>query len=163
MSEISVYMLDDNPDFLRNTSDALSQMGFVVKTFQKIDTFESELFRAPHPFVVFIDHDLGCQDVGYDVVRRLRQTHPDGEFLPIVYLTGRESVDGYLAAERDDPDASPSLYLSKRGLISVDFNDLINRLVNQFESQMRIASQHSAKRAIRSLLSPMEDMEEDRG
>jgi CheY-like chemotaxis protein len=152
MDNLHIFMLDDNAEFLEVALIALEQEGFPVSKFLDPVPFIVAISSFDGPVIGFVDHDLGRDMVGYDVVREVRTLREDGEFVPLVYLTGRESAENYLSQERNDPFGVPSMFIPKRDLIQIDLLELTNRLFSQFMDQVKTVNRHSALRAIKALM-----------
>jgi CheY-like chemotaxis protein len=144
----TIHIIDDNPGFLRDGLLALELEGFEVRMWTEPGPMIEEIGSASGALVFFVDHDLGLSSSGYDVVREVRRTRADGLLVPIVYLTGRETEEGYLATEAADPYSAPSCYLNKRALIDVDLIDLVDSLSDRFAEALRLSEQQAARRAV---------------
>ena len=157
MDDLHIFMLDDNVEFLDVALIALEQEGFPVSKFLDPVPFITSITSFDGPVIGFVDHDLGHDMVGYDVVREVRTLREDGDFVPLIYLTGRETDENYLSQERRDPFGVPSMYIAKRDLIQTDLLELVNRLLSQYLDQAKIVNRHSALRAVKALLADSEE------
>lgn len=149
LDEIGV--LDDHQLFLETGLLPLEQGGYHVHKFSAPEDLLEHAGQSKCTTVYFIDHDLGLAENGYDIVRTLRNSRPDGLLLPIVYLTGRETPDGYLAQEASDPYSSPSCYLNKRELIKADLVGLVARLLVRYRESLVQADDQAVSRAVTGL------------
>lgn len=106
---------------------------------------------TPDDVVLFVDHDLGGGQEGYEFVEWVRRGHQRGHLLPIVYLTGRESERGYIKRQANRPYHSPSLYLSKLDFAraSFDVNQFIDELVGKFEQGVEEIERQRLEHTIR--------------
>lgn len=136
---MKVLFLDDDAGVLTDGLADLDEDRHQVDFCTTIEAAKAVLLRADGELdgadvVLFVDHDLGAGQEGYEFVEWVRRNHPRGHLLPIVYLTGRESERGYIARQAKSPYHSPSLYLSKREFArtSFDVNDFIDRLKADF-------------------------------
>lgn len=145
---MQIAILDDNEGFLATGLLVLEQAGDQVAKFTDPGQFLAFMLVADAPVIAFVDHDLGREEVGYDIVRRIRQSRLDGLIVPLVYLTGRETEQGFLAAEADDPYAAPSLYLNKRALIVTDLEELVARLTKQYEDARELTRTQAVRDAM---------------
>ncbi len=149
MTALPVAVLDDNQDFLDDALVALEQVGIPLHKYTEPAAFEHFVVSDNERLVLFVDHDLGTHVTGYDVIRKIRTDRSDGLIVPIVYMTGRESEQGFLAAEAADPYAAPSLYLNKRALIDTDLVELVERLSTQYSQALGLARDQATREAIR--------------
>jgi CheY-like chemotaxis protein len=100
-------------------------------------------------FVVVLDHDFPREDpplriegrggsrtltVGYDVAQWLRQHHPLGRLLPIVYLSGRETAQGFIAQMRRNGQYHPDAFITKAE-IGIDV-DLLLDTIEHFDHEL---------------------------
>ena len=152
-ASVTVVALDDNADFLENGLLILEQEGFDLHRFTDAEEFTDFVRSHDGIVVALVDHDLGAELNGYDVVRRIREDRSDGLLLPVVYLTGRESESGFLEAEAANPYTAPSLYLSKRALGRVDIDLLVIRLARQSIEAGSTADDEAVERATVALAS----------
>jgi len=152
MTDIAI--LDDNEAFLATGLLALDQAGMMVHKYSEPEPFIAFVVGHEADLIVFVDHDLGTAMRGYDVVRRVRTDRHDGLITPIVYLTGRETEQGFLEHEADDPYAAPSTYLNKRSLVRTDLVALVGRLEEQ-NGKARALSDAQALSGAISLLSEL--------
>ena len=144
----TVAVLDDQPD-MREALAVIADDSFKMELFGERRQFLDFVAQHPGPLVLIVDHDLGPGVIGYDIVREVRRTRLDGLLLPIIYLTGRESEAGYLTNEMNDPFASPSVYVKKTSLGSIDLAALVNSYFIMAESYGDLADGQAATRASR--------------
>lgn len=142
-------LLDDNREFVEIGLIALEQAGVSVVKHTSAESFVRWVLEtAATGCVLFVDHDLGEDRDGYDVVRGLRHARADGLIMPIVYLTGRETERGFIEREAEDPYSVPSMYLNKRDLIRVDMLDLVRRLHSQYLQARALMEAQSTQQAM---------------
>ena len=145
-NERTVAVLDDQAD-MRDALSTLGDGGFRMELFGERRPFIDFVGQHTGPLVLIVDHDLGPGVVGYDVVREVRRTRHDGLLIPIIYLTGRESEAGYLANELDDPYSSPSAYIKKTSLGTIDLSLIVARYFEHSASYTDLADGQAASRA----------------
>lgn len=100
-------------------------------------------------FIVVLDHDFPDEDppvrvafrdgerdvvVGYDIAEWLRTRHPLGRMLPILYLSGRESAQGFIARMRQNGQYHPDDFITKAE-IGIDVEILLGRIAH-FDSEL---------------------------
>jgi CheY-like chemotaxis protein len=93
-------------------------------------------------FVVVLDHDFPREEpactvvgrkgemtvtVGYDIAEWLRFRHPLGRLLPIIYLSGRETAQGFIARMRQNVQYHPDDFITKAE-IGIDVDLLLNAI-----------------------------------
>lgn len=72
--------------------------------------------------------------VGYDIAEWLRTNHPLGRMLPIIYLSGRESAQGFIARMRQNGQYHPGDFITKAE-IGIDVEILLGRIAH-FDSEL---------------------------
>lgn len=95
-------------------------------------------------FIVILDHDFPPENptvrvaiqgrdyelvVGYDIAKWLRAQHPLGQMLPIIYLSGRESAQGFIAQMRKNGQFHPNDFITKAE-IGIDVDMLLDRIAH---------------------------------
>jgi diguanylate cyclase (GGDEF)-like protein/PAS domain S-box-containing protein len=85
-----VLIVDDEPTSRLLTREALQQSGLAVVEAED-GNGAIAVFAHSRPDLVLLDVDMPDMD-GFSVCRRLR-THPDGRYVPIVMVTGRDDID----------------------------------------------------------------------
>ena len=100
-------------------------------------------------FIVVLDHDFPPESpavrvtlrgseselvVGYDVAEWLRTRHPLGRMLPIIYLSGRESAQGFIARMRTNGQFHPDDFITKAE-IGIDVDMLLDR-IGHFDTEL---------------------------
>lgn len=146
-----VLFLDDDRQFLNDGLVELEYSDVEVETFTSVESLLKRVDEVlTEPLMLFVDHDLGQDGEGYQAIRSVRERHPNGLSLPIVYLTGRESEQHFLQALRSDPYEAPSAFLSKRELAAADFSlvALIAELEEAFYAADRLARSQEVRRAL---------------
>ncbi len=143
-----VGILDDSEAFLDTGLLPLEQTGIEVRKFSEPESFSKWAITVVDPVVLFVDHDLGHDLVGYDVVRTIRHERSDGLIVPIVYLTGRETETGFLEAEGRDPYGTPSVYLNKRSLVKTDLPRFLESLAAAYGEAKALSESQSVRQAM---------------
>lgn len=149
-----IVVVDDETPFAQDLAEALKQLGHAPEEYATLAEARRNLAEVEEPLVVLLDHDFGKggeeDEEGYGLCKWLRENHPFGLLLPIIYLTGREPPDRFLAYERDDPFTHPSAHINK-----MDFNrdpELLYRLVQrcqeQFDRVCALGEKQSARQAL---------------
>jgi CheY-like chemotaxis protein len=135
-----------------------------VLVFDNVETAMKGLAGIEEPMIVLLDHDFGDgRSTGYTLCTWLRQTHPLGMILPIVYLTGRLAPDHYLQHERELPFEAPSVYVAKAHA-DEHLGALLERFTQQFERIREHLDDQSARRALAILAQgDLPDWEESEG
>jgi DNA-binding response OmpR family regulator len=100
--QITVLVVDDDPDLLKLLRTYISLEGYAVRTAEKRDDIVGAFRKAPIPNVVLLDVELPDAN-GFDVLAKMRQ-HPLLKTVPVIMLTGsatREAVIRGLQAGAD--------------------------------------------------------------
>ena len=103
--EITILVVDDDPDLLKLLRTYLKMEGYAVRTAEKRDDIVVALQQPPKPDLILLDVQLPDAN-GFDVLAKMRQ-HPYMKTIPVIMLTGeatREAViqglqrgaDGYI-------------------------------------------------------------------
>lgn len=94
-SHTTLLLVDDEPDFLRATSTALSRRGFAVTTASSGEEALAAL-QGSRPDLMVLDLKMPGLG-GIETLRRLRETD---QTLPVIILTGHGDVDAAIAGIR---------------------------------------------------------------
>jgi two-component system OmpR family response regulator len=100
--QITVLVVDDDPDLLKLLRTYISLEGYAVRTAEKRDDIVGAFRKAPIPNIVLLDVELPDAN-GFDVLAKMRQ-HPLLKTVPVIMLTGsatREAVIRGLQAGAD--------------------------------------------------------------
>lgn len=144
----SVMIVDDDQGAVTFLSKVLVSSGFQPPACVTDPRQALSAFLERHPDLLILDLVMPHLD-GYTLARQIRARVPEGEFLPILVLTGdgtRETKRKLLAAGADDfltkPFDSVEILLRIRNLLQVRF--LHNRLRRQnleLEEKVRLRTQ----------------------
>jgi len=161
---MKVIIVDDEAQVRENLALAAKAAGYDYATYGSVESAWEELRDDSRlDLVVILDHDFLGQAPGYELSRRLRHHHPMGLLLPIIYLTGRESPDGYLEQFATGPMASPTIYLHKADLLKHE--GILNRILQQYDEELArmhvLADEQGAQRALLYFGEPHDDAVED--
>ena len=107
---MKVIVIDDDAQFTRDLAELLRSENHACLTFQSTEEARRGLAGLEEPMTVLLDHDFGQREPGYALCKWLRENHPFGLLLPILYLTGREAPDRFLHQQRCDPFAHPRVH-----------------------------------------------------
>ncbi len=119
-----------------------------VLAFDSVESAIDGLGAVEEPFIVLLDHDFGQgRAEGYALCAWLREEHPLGPLLPIVYLTGRLAPESYIANERTRPFDGPTVYVPKTRA-DEQIPDLLARFCDQFDRVQRTLDVQAARRAL---------------
>ncbi len=124
--QITVLVVDDDPDLLKLLRTYLKMEGYLVRTAEKRDDILVALRQLPKPDLILLDVQLPDAN-GFDVLVKLRQ-HPYMQAIPVVMLTGedtREAVirglqagaDGYIT-KPFEPDMVVQAVKAVLGLVA---------------------------------------------
>jgi len=127
---MKIVVVDDDKGFARDMGELLRSEGHDSTIFHSVEEARKGLAGEERPFLMFLDHDFGPAEQGYELARWLRETHPFGMILPIIYLTGSESPERFLGQESATPFAHPTAFLTKNQLAKDD--GLLSRLLKQY-------------------------------
>lgn len=99
MKQISVCIVDDNKE-LRNALEEIISMSNGYKCLGTIATAEDALAQLPilRPDVVLMDINLGSNENGIDVVRKLKPRIPDTNFMMCTVYEENEKIFEALSA-----------------------------------------------------------------
>ncbi|OQY29867.1 MAG: hypothetical protein B6244_02605 [Candidatus Cloacimonetes bacterium 4572_55] len=145
-----VIIVDDEVDFGESLQDMIESEGYEVDFYCSIHSAQEALSSLEEPIVVISDHDFGGIEVGYDFCKWLREKHPFGLLLPIIYLTGRGSDKDYLNQQQESPFNHPNAFISKDQLSSDDdlLPDILSRYSKGFEQIQELFENQSARQAL---------------
>lgn len=144
-SMFKLVAIDDDLNFLESLTALLEISGYIVTTFLSVEAAIAGTENDRELFVTLLDHDfsLGNTDgkFGYEFSKHLKRVHWAGVVMPIIYLTGRESKEGFNAAVSEFGGYAPDEYFSKSKLAAqpgelqkrIDF--YLDRLAN-FEASV---------------------------
>jgi len=147
-SHRTVVLLDDEPPMIEALQSRFRGRGWSVRAYTDVQSFSKVELLGTEPAVYVIDHDLGSNSVGYDIVRELRKVRPDGLSLPIVYLTGRESEKSYLEHRLNQPNLRPSCFINKNRLAHLDLIEVCEGLLEHFHFTLEQEQSQSLRRAV---------------
>lgn len=147
---MKVIVVDDDRNFARDLSESLRSEGHDSLVFHSVGEARAGLAAVEEPFLVLLDHDFGSAEPGYELCRWLRENHPFGLLLPIVYLTGRESAVHFLEHQADSPFVHPSAFVAKNQLAQDDA--FLPRLLKRYEEQFEQGRILSEKQSVRQAL-----------
>ncbi len=156
-----IIIVDDEVGFAESLKDLVESEGYEADAYYTLKDMREQLEGNEEPLVVILDHDfseIGEQNqVGYDLCQWLRETHPFGLLLPIIYLTGRETPERYLQQQRLSPFVHPNAYISKEQLASE--MDLLPSLLEQYEKGFTQIQEIFEKQSAQQALIGFEQME----
>jgi len=151
---MKVVVIDDNESLAEQLKELAEVEGYEVAVFHSLKEAREGLEGVEEPMIIFLDHDFSpigeIKEHGYDLCEWLRENHPFGLFLPIIYLTGREAMERFVKRQSEKPIMHPTEYISKDQLASdieiipnklKQYHELFERVQELFESQ-------SAKQAL---------------
>jgi CheY-like chemotaxis protein len=149
---MKVVVVDDDQPWARELADTLRSEGYEPQVYHSVAEARCGLRDIEDPVLVLLEHDLGDEQ-GYDLCRWLRETHPCGLWLPVIYLTRRETPEGFLAQQLQHPFAHPSAYVSKDQLGAEEgfLSRTLKRYQEQFERARLLFEQQSARQALLGL------------
>ena len=124
----TVLIADDDEDQHYLMSRLLHRAGFKVAVVTKGADVVAQA-QATRPAVILLDVQMPDQD-GFTTARQLK-AHPDTAGIPLMFLTGRSTVDDRLAGLRIGADD----YVSK----SVDPRELVLRVQKLCDRRARAA------------------------
>jgi two-component system OmpR family response regulator len=100
--QITILVVDDDPDLLKLLRTYMKLEGFVVRTAEKRDDIIGAFRQPPKPDLVLLDVELPDAN-GFEVLAKMR-LHPMLKTVPVIMLTGsatREAVLKGLQAGAD--------------------------------------------------------------
>jgi hypothetical protein len=126
---VKVIVVDGDRNFARELADILRSEGQEFQTFH-----------------------FGSDHQGYELCRWLREHHPFGLLLPIVYLTSDETPEHFLERQAEAPFTHPSAFVPKSQLAVAGFLPrLLKQHQEQFERVRLLAEQQGARQALLGL------------
>lgn len=162
MANYPVVLIDDEVPFINSLGRALEEEGYSVTRLRSISEAVSHLsvrLRMPEDgtaddldagwFILVLDHDFPPEDPttlvaglegefevrnGYGIARWLRIHHSLGRMLPIIYLSGRESAQGFIAQMRENGQYHPDDFITKAE-IGANVEMLLDR-ISHFDSEL---------------------------
>jgi len=146
----TVVCLDDDSGFLEDALLELEDGDWELVRCTTPDAAREALQAAPGPVLAVLDHDLGLVEEGYDVARWIRAELPRGAFVPVVYLTAKQTDEEFTAVQRSHPFAHPNLILSKRmlGDRTFDFSDMVEDLFEQAVQAEAVAEEQALRASL---------------
>jgi CheY-like chemotaxis protein len=112
-----VVIVDDEVEFAADLAMLVESLGFECEQHHSIRAAREHLVPERREFIAILDHDFragaGEETTGYDLARELRAAHPLGRVLPIVYLSGRETTDNFIARKREMMSFAPDVFIGK--------------------------------------------------
>jgi CheY-like chemotaxis protein len=150
---MKVIVIDDDKTWVREIADTLRSEGYEPLIFHSVEEARRGLADLEEPVPVLLDHDFGPGEQGYELCRWLRENHPFGLLLPIIYLTGRETPDRFLYQQSENPFTHPTVYVSKGQLAADDgfLSRALKKYQDQFERVRLLFEQQSARQALLDL------------
>lgn len=150
---MKVVIVDDDQGVTDDVAEMLRTRGFEVDTYYALGDATGPLTRSTEPFVLILDHDFGdSEGVGYDLCRAVRREHPYGLILPIIYRSGKESIDQYVEHDQEELVLSPTAFLSKtESLATTRLPAIIEECARSFEESLDLLSAQSVRQAILEL------------
>ena len=149
-----IVVVDADKAFAQDVAKTLNMLGHQPEVFTSLAAARQHLTGVEEPLLIFLDHDFGQAgeegQEGYDLCKWLRENHPFGLLLPIVYLTGREPSEHFLLREREEPYVHPSAYIGKEELArdAALLPRLLQRYQDQFERVCVLGEEQSARQAL---------------
>ncbi len=92
LCKAKVLIVDDEEADIRVLEWALGQAKFPNFRSLKDSTQAQEEFNRFRPDIVLLDFDMPNLD-GFAVLKRLRESTPAGEFLPVLMITGENTAE----------------------------------------------------------------------
>jgi len=158
---MKVIIVDDDAGVAESLKDLVESEGYDAAVYHSLKDVREGLKGTEEPMVVVLDHDfseVGEQNqVGYDLCQWLRENHPFGLLLPIIYLTGRETAERYLQQQRYAPFVHPNAYISKDQLASEQ--NLLPSLLKRYEKEFVQIRELFEKQSAQQALIGFEEME----
>jgi len=147
---MKVIIIDDEASLADSLKDLVLVEGYEAEVYHTLKSAREGLEKIEEPMIVILDHDFrdaGERDqVGYDLCKWLRENHPYGLLLPIIYLSGHETVDGFLQQALKEPFAHPTVFISKEQL-AMD-QELLPNLLKKFEHARELFEKQGAQQAL---------------
>ena len=139
-SIFNLVAIDDDKNFLDSLTALLEVSGYKVFTFGSVEMAIEGTKNINDLYVTLLDHDfsLGSSEgkFGYEFSRHLKRSHWAGFVMPIIYLTGRESREGFNSAVSEFGGYAPDEYFAKSqlasepGLLQQRIDFYLDRLAN---------------------------------
>ncbi len=118
----TVVVIDDDLNFSESLTALLRIGGFITEHFSSVEAAINGAGQSEKLFMTILDHDfsVGSQTglVGYEFSNFLKKNHWAGKVMPIIYLTGRESKEGFEQAISTFGGYAPDEYIPKSKLAS---------------------------------------------
>lgn len=148
----TVVCLDDRREYLDSVlALELEDPGWqLVLAATPAEAREALEAAPPDDLVFIVDHDLNGSEVGYDIVRWARTSLAGGTFLPVVYLTGKQTEADFVSASSETPFEAANVLLSKRevGRRDFDFVQFVKTLLlKSAEARLR-SEEQSVRRSL---------------
>jgi CheY-like chemotaxis protein len=163
MTKYTVLLVDDEQPFISSLGRTLEEEGYPVLRFSTIRDVVNQVGERMRKsqeeveagdidedwFIAVLDHDFPREDPpvrvslrgterdlvsGYDIAEWLRLHHPLRWMLPIIYLSGRESAQGFIARMRENGQFHPDDFITKAE-IGIDVDVLLSRIAH-FDSEL---------------------------
>lgn len=162
MGLINTAVVVDDLEEPRNSNARVAERrGLTVERFADLDSAEAFLLTSEEPLLLILDHNFeGDNRTGFDLCALVREKHPFGLLMPIVYVSGM-LVDGdYVRNQQGRATYGPTVFLPKQSMS--DLGEVITNLIAGFDELWRRAIEQASFQVMLDLLREDDSAEADR-
>lgn len=146
---LHLFSLDDERLDLESIERHASKLGLEFHGHTAPQPFQDAVLAHQAPAILTVDHDLGGTHglQGYDVVRVIREKHPYGLVLPILYFSARQTVVEFSEQETVDLALSPTALIPKFTDNPLALRNAIAQASEMLDQVLTIASYQATEQA----------------
>lgn len=160
MGEFEIWLVDDEALILESLEFSISAVRTErIQKFLTLVSARDSLDVAREMLIMILDHDFpsngGELTNGYDLADHAKSRYWMRSVLPIIYLTGRESKEGFDAKKFLMGGRAPDFYMNKTELHTNKLEDLIDLLADRLYNFAVTIEDHGLERAIEIFSDPI--------
>lgn len=145
-----LIVVDDRADGRQIAKSTSDRLGLTLLEFSHPREALPALLELNRPFVLILDHNFEDEEVqGYHLCNELRQQHPFGLILPIIYLSAFMSGDSYLELIRDQLTFAPTAFMDKKD--PSELTPMVRNIIRTFDGILEAAEKQAASQALSAL------------
>jgi CheY-like chemotaxis protein len=160
MTDFEIWLIDDEKLILDSLEFSLAaSRSETIRKFLTLLSAREALDASAQMLLLILDHDFPNADSnlsnGYDFADYAKTRFWMRAVLPIIYLTGRESLEGFESKKFLMGGRAPDFYMNKTELHTNKLDELIENLADRLYNFEVAVEEHGLERAIEIFTDPI--------
>jgi CheY-like chemotaxis protein len=145
-----LVVVDDREDGRDIAASIADLLGLELLQFTHPNEALEPLLALDRPFILILDHNFEDDQVqGYHLCNELRQQHPFGFILPIIYLSGYMDGASFITLLHDQLMFAPTAFISKGD--HKRLKPMVRSILNTFDGVIETAQRQVSAQALTAL------------